>query len=170
MNAEKIGDWLHVASNFAVLVGLAVVAYEIRQNSVLARGELAESYLSNWEEIHRSKQDASFATTLAKSVDAPNELTREEILQLDGYFSSVMLQLNIDRYLSEFGIFREPHEIEARKIARIHLTNRFAQVWWQSSRFRYDPVTVAIIDDEIAAVSDEESRKFLDDIESALSE
>lgn len=170
MKARNLSEWLHVIGNFAVLAGLVVVAYEVRQNSVLARGELVATYIGYWQEIDRSKLDLGFAQVLSKAIDHPDKLTSAEIIQLDGYYYSLIDQLNIDRYLYEFGIFKEPHELAARDVAKTMFTNRFAQSWWLERRERFDPTTVGFIDDELGKVGKNTEQRFFDAIRSRLSD
>jgi hypothetical protein len=170
MKLKNLSEWLHVIGNFAVLAGLVVVAYEVRQSSVLARGELVATYNGHWQEIDRSKQDVGFAQVLSKAMDHPENLTSAEMIQLDGYYYSVIDQINIDRYLYNFGIFKEPHELAARDVARTILTNRFAQSWWHERREHFDPTTVGFIDDELEKVSGNAEQRFFGAIKSRLSE
>jgi hypothetical protein len=127
MNRSKPKGWLTVIGNFAVAIGLFVVTFEIRQNSTLARGDSVTQFVTNWEEIDRSRQDPAFAVTYAKSIERPQDLTLAEMIQLDGYYFSIMDQLNIDFYLVEFGIFKETHELAARAVAGIELSTPFAR-------------------------------------------
>lgn len=55
MNKNYLDSWLGVIGNVAVVIGLVVVAIELRQNSVVANGELTTQFLTNWEEMDRSR-------------------------------------------------------------------------------------------------------------------
>ena len=168
MDTRKLTELLHVIGNFAILVGLVIVAYEIRQNSVIARAELAALYLTNWSEIDRSRQDAEFAAVLAKSMDRHEDLTLDEMVQLDGYLYTVINQLNMDRSMYRFGIFRDPLQGEAAAAAQDELNTPFAQAWWASFREEYNPVTGALIDTELRSVPSDKRQKFFEEIKSRL--
>lgn len=55
VNKNYLDSWLGVIGNVAVVIGLVVVAIELRQNSVVANGELTTQFLTNWEEMDRSR-------------------------------------------------------------------------------------------------------------------
>ena len=168
MDRKKPIELLHVVGNLAVLIGLIIVAYEIRQSSVIARAELSALYLTNWAEIDRSRQDADFAAVLAKSMERPEDLTLDEMVQLDGYLFSIIDQLNMDRAMYRFGIFRDPLQVEVASFARYVLTTPFAQSWWASFREGYNADTGALIDLELESVSPDKQRVFFEEIKSRL--
>ena len=105
MANTKLDRWIGVVGNLAVVIGLVVVAVELRQTSVIANGELSSEFMANWQEFDRSRQDPSFAAVYAKSIERPDELTLTEQIQLDAHYWSAMNQLELARMLVEAGLF-----------------------------------------------------------------
>ena len=43
MNADKLNSWLTLGTNMAVVIGLALLVYEIKQNSEMMRAQINQS-------------------------------------------------------------------------------------------------------------------------------
>jgi len=171
MANTKLDRWIGVVGNLAVVIGLVVVAVELRQTSVIANGELSSEFMANWQEFDRSRQDPSFAAVYAKSIERPDELTLTEQIQLDAHYWSAMNQLELARMLVEAGLFNHTYERILQENVRSFMTTPYAQAWWTSYRDRFaDSTTAAIVDRELAAVPPETARDFFRAIESKLDE
>ena len=170
MNKFKLNDWLGVIGNLAVVIGLVVVAVELRQGSIVANGELTSQFQANWEEIDRSRQDSSFAIVYAKSIEQPEELTVAEMVQLDGYYWTIMDQLELARMLVESELFNSSYEEIVRPSVPVIFTTPYARAWWDSYKEFADPTTVSIVDDELARISSVTAQEFFDAIETKLSD
>lgn len=170
MDKNKLDNWLGVIGNLAVVIGLIVVALELHQNSIVANGELTSQFQANWQEIDRSRQDPAFARTYAKSIERPEQLTLAEKVQLDGYYWTVMDQLELARMLVESELFNSSYEDIVRPNVRIVFTTPYAQSWWNSYKEFAHPVTAAIVDDELERTPTEAAQEFFDAIDSKLPE
>ena len=47
MDTEKLNRWLTLTANFAVVIGIVFVAYEIQQNNELLKAEARQAWLEN---------------------------------------------------------------------------------------------------------------------------
>jgi hypothetical protein len=163
MTDDKLDRWLRVIGNLAIIIGLVVVAVELRQTSTIANGELSIIYMTNWQALDRSRQDPSFAAVYVKSMEQPDELTLAEKVQLDGYYWVMAGQWEIARQLTESGLFNMTYEEILRLDVRILLTTPYAQAWWRWYRDEFaDPVMASIVDDELERISPQTAREWLD--------
>jgi len=90
MNSDGLNQWLTLAANFGVLVGIVFLALEIRQNTdhLALQLEFAVPTQKIFE-INRDLMDPSVAKILAKSIETPAELTFEEgLIASSGDFST----------------------------------------------------------------------------------
>lgn len=170
MTKKTLDTWLGVIGNVAVVIGLFVVAMELRQNSIVANGELSSQFQTNWEEIDRSRQEPSFAAVYAKSIERPAELTLAEQVQLDGYYWSVIDQLQLAQDLVEAELFYSSYEEIGRSFVRDVLITPYAQAWWHAHKDVADPATVRIVDDELERISPDTAQAFFNDVQTTLSE
>lgn len=170
MDKNKLDKWLNLIGNMAVVIGLIIVAFELHQNSVVANGELSSQFMTNWQELDRSRQDPSFAIVYAKSIEQPEALTLAEMVQLDGYYSTAMDQLELSRILVKKELFFSSYDEIVRPNVRFFFTTPYAQAWWKSYKVFMHPTTISIVDDEIEKISSVAAQEFFDAIETKLSE
>ena len=94
MNSEpsKLAKWSGVASNVVILAGLILVAYELNQNSQLARAALindgTEFENANWQVL----LGESPIELLAKSIECPEKMTFADYITMDSYY---FLSMNV---------------------------------------------------------------------------
>lgn len=79
-------------------------------------------------------------------MDTPESLTTVETIQLDGYLTNILTQLNRRDYLYEVGVYQTPIE-EFFVAFRGMFENKFALAWWDERR---------------TAVAGDQLREFLD--------
>ena len=69
-------DWLQLASNLAIIIGLIVVVFEMKQSHEIARTQLInDDYLSLREHLHTIMGENA-ADAIAKAKTAPDETHR----------------------------------------------------------------------------------------------
>lgn len=171
MASSRLNRWLDVFGQFAVLIGLVVVAFERRQNSNIANGELSAQYLTNWQAIEMLQTDAAFAATYAKSIERPGELTVAERFQLDGYYRAVMEQVEFSREMVEVGIFTDSPEALWGFTARSTLVTPYGQAWWRAYRDEFaDSAEARIIDAAIEGLAPGTHLQRLETIDAHLND
>jgi len=153
MKKIDVGQVITILANIGVLVGLILVALQIRQNTVLVRAELVSNATDSWIDIDASKQSDNFASVLAKSIDDPQELTSAEIIELDGYLYTYLDQLLRDRQLHELGVFDVPSEDLIQMSIMDYFGNEFARAWWAETKSQWPPDIIDLVDREMETVS-----------------
>jgi len=150
MDDQRIDRWLGIVGNVAVVIGLIIVAVELRQSSSIANGELAAQFFRDIQDLERSRQDSDFARVYAKSIEDPDELTLAELVQLDGYYNVLLAQISSARRLVELGLFQQNYEYIVRANVRDVLYTPFSHIWWRSVAEDWaDRETLDFINDEL---------------------
>lgn len=94
MKLSQLNNYIQTLATIGAIFGLLLVSYEIQQSGRVAR---AESSSANWiaqSEAALMAIESGVGSALLNSMMSPNELTIEEKLDLDFYFSSLMLRIN----------------------------------------------------------------------------
>jgi len=81
-------DWLTIASNLAILVGILLIFWELQQNQTLARVQLESDGFALRTELTNNLIGESPGLVLAKACLKPNELTTEDRIVLSQIFQS----------------------------------------------------------------------------------
>jgi len=161
VDKDRLDRWLGVVGHVAVIIGLVVVAVELRQGATVANGELTAEFMSNWQELDRSRQELAFAEVYAKSIENPQDLTLVEQVQLDGYYWVIMDQLDLARMLVDLNLFDSTFEEILRTNVRLNFTTPYSRAWWNSYSSDADPATAAIVNDELSRLPvDTQQRQF----------
>ncbi len=150
MNQVKSRDWLQIAGNFSVVVGLILVAYQINQGSHFVRAELGMHGTERYLMVEQITADASFSEVWAKSYEHPEDLTLAEMIQIEGYLMSLLSNLDGDNWLWDLQIYEGTVDENIPYHANIIGGNKFAVAWWNESKSDYTPEFVSKVDQYLA--------------------
>jgi hypothetical protein len=167
MDMNRIGRWLELAGSVAVLIGLGLLALELRQTSDITRAELATDSGNILISINAQLTTTPFAKTYAKMLEIPEELTTAEMLELNGFYWQITGVFMREVSLKRRGIFPEDENIIMGIVPRF-FSNSYAQSWWLSNRHRLPPRVVLLVDRALAKLSTNENLQELVDIRSNL--
>lgn len=81
MNLEKLNHWLTLVANIGVLVGIILVAYELRQSRQATIGETQQNLLGILHERDAWMANRDFAAVVVKAEASENSLTEVEARQ-----------------------------------------------------------------------------------------
>ena len=90
MQKSKLIAWFEVAATVSVLIGLLLVAVELRQGNQHATAESTREIYQEWSEIYRYESQYEIDLLIAKAINDPMGLTDSEMYRLDDYYSMVM--------------------------------------------------------------------------------
>ena len=131
MNQAKLAPWLTIAANLGLLAGMVLVAYEINQNSQLARTALINegNVASNQFWTHLMGEIP--VDVIGMAVECPEAMTYSDFVAMDAYLFTGMNFLNRDFVLAQEGIFTvEDWQASVEGYAAWHLGNPFGRAWW----------------------------------------
>lgn len=116
LSFEKFNQWLQVITALSVIVGLFFVYQELRQNRVVAQAErLSDVYIEN-SEIRRFMYDNHTLLLMRKAVDQPNQLTDEEVAELDSFFEIIWTMWAQNVAIGRLGLNASTPEIAANDL------------------------------------------------------
>lgn len=133
MQVSKVGELIQVIASVGVLIGLALVFVEIRQNNELVGAELRAVRIVSYEEMSRHEIETDIRTLFQKSIEALDALTDGEILKLDSYLVNIVSLLQQDAALQQAGLstYRTDDFLNP---GAFYFGGRFARAWFELNR------------------------------------
>jgi hypothetical protein len=129
LNATTVQNWLQIVGNFGLVVGLILVAVQIKQSTDLAEAQmLNEGWLA---QIQRSMDivGENGSAALARAWTEPETLTPEDVVVLDSLMTSWWFGALRLENLASRGYEVFPLEAYGNMVP-YELGNAFAIAWW----------------------------------------
>ncbi len=151
---ERVGVRVNAVSGIGVIIGLALLAIELNQNSQVMRYQSGRDSAATAVAINLAAMDPATAEVLAKGYRNESELTTAELVILDSYIVAWM-----GLYQQDFLEYREglqPEDwwsVRERGIRLILSSDWARRVWNNYANDGYDPgfhETVEAILDDVA--------------------
>ena len=89
MESQKLNTWVQFLTSLAIILGLGLVVYELRQTKVLVRTELASEYNASWDERRFTIMGEDPASVIEKACTKPDSLTIRDIVVYQDYLSDL---------------------------------------------------------------------------------
>ena len=86
MKSSRLNEWLQILASLGVLIGLFVVAYEIKQNTEIARAEYYRETYNMWMHVSTVEIETGIDEIIVKSIADPESLSPGELFKLNAYF------------------------------------------------------------------------------------
>jgi hypothetical protein len=131
VNASKLSDWLQVAANIGIVLGLVLVGVQLKQNSDLARIQLVYAESQSSIDLELEVVGEQGAATWAKSIEDPENLTLAEIRIMEALLWGFAENLRGTYRLAELGLLEE--EDWRRRVdseVTFYLSDRYSIAWW----------------------------------------
>lgn len=170
MEFADLEGMLQLVGTLGLIIGLVLVAAQIRQNSNLMRAELSSDRHDAWIEIDSAKRLDNFSQVLSKVIEDPANLSLAEMIEMDGYLMNVLAQLDREYVLADLKTFLSEPEKTVKENVEIYMGNRFAQSWWveQKSDKLWNKKMINDIDIEIRKLSPNRDSVYYERIKSRL--
>jgi hypothetical protein len=149
---DKVNKWLTLVANFGVIVGLVLVAMQMKlateainqQSDIeLSRG-IAEGELAFMGE--------TTANAWAVAMFNPAQLDEVQIGQLWAYLNNTLLFVQQTWLSNRAGMASDATWERARKMGATYLSFGAAQIWWREYKYGFDSEFAKEIDSELAKV------------------
>ena len=135
MDSNNVNKWLVLAANCGVLLGLALVIYEIRQNSDLMRVQISQARADAAMVSNQQTFESAYIPTILVTIRKGGELSDEDMVRFVNWFRSQnrnqenvlnqyqrgMLDENIPRSIQDFAratIWQSEYSREAWRITK----------------------------------------------------
>jgi hypothetical protein len=90
MNTSKLNDWLQILASMGVIIGLLLVAVEIRESNRFAKSESIGAMNQAWTDFYVVGMESRITAILEKSYVDPDNLSTEEMMRLARYYDSII--------------------------------------------------------------------------------
>ena len=105
MNQAKLAPWLTIAANIGLLLGMMLVAYEINQNSQLARTALVSESNVASNEFWTNLMGELPADVIGMAIECPESMTYSDFIVMDAFLFTGMNLLYRNFVLAQEGMF-----------------------------------------------------------------
>jgi len=137
---ERIGVWVNAVTSIGVIVGLAMLAIELNQNSQVMRYQSGRDSTTTAVGINLASMEPAIAEVLAKGYRNETALSTAELLILDSYVVAWMMLFQQDFLEYREGL--QPEEwwlVREQSIRTILSSDWSRKVWTNYSKESYNP-------------------------------
>ena len=171
----KTTNWKAIAELIgvtAIVASLIFVGLQMQQDRLLMRSELGAASQEFSADIELTLADPEVSSTWAKMLVSPQDLSAEEMTQVNSVLSSLRRLLLRECYLVAMEVFGECESLVRGQAAR-YFGNQYAQSWWHvihtSELGKGDPYgTAGLIDEIVTSVDVSASSSLLEKIRAGL--
>jgi hypothetical protein len=132
-------------ANLAVVAGLVLVAFQIRQNTETTRAQVVNDYFLADMNLELAMMGDNPGEALVKAIYTPESLTPGDAAVLDRYFNYGLVQLERLEQMREHGYGDSQWEDRVSYL-RWHLGNEVGRRWWAYVRNSYPPEFATKVD------------------------
>jgi hypothetical protein len=90
---ERIDRWIQLATAVAVVVGIALVVWELQQTRVLTFAQVAHGNMDELSQERAGLYGENLGEVLAVACHTPGKLTEAQAFVLDAYFDNQVLRV-----------------------------------------------------------------------------
>ena len=161
MDTDKVNRGLTLAANVGVLGGLILVAFQINQNTQIAKAQITNDYYLADMELELAMMGDDPVISWTKAVYTPNDLTKEDAAVMDRYFNYGLVQIDRLQKMHELGLAGDDWENRIDYLGW-HLGNEVGRRWWAYSKKYWSDEFVQTVDDVLATQGHSTNREWLD--------
>ena len=164
MKARDINDWLQIAASIGVVVGLILVALEIRESSRVATDQAISAMSGGYSNFLSRLDNPANRQILIRAMEDSGELSAEESLHLASLYLDLLNAAEADFIIGESRGLSADVSVNNALPTVIWFSNRHGRVFWKSTRVIYTPEFAAVIDEAMAGDADGLALKWLEGI------
>jgi hypothetical protein len=127
-------DWVQIVSNMAIIVGLVVVIFELRQSHTIAEAQLTNEDYGTIRGHYSALMGDNAADALAKAKAAPDKLTDAERIVVDAHLLSLYVQLGAYEFIADTTGFYEDWQEVVPVMYKREFNFPYARDWWLRER------------------------------------
>ena len=145
--SSKINIWLSMGANFAVLIGLILVAIQIKQNTSSFQGAAYQTWVAANIDLNMTLTDVNLSKIITTGHIDPTNLTEDNYIAYSMWVLSFMQMVQATDYLYREGaIDKNLWTIEIQRAAA-HLTSPGVRQWWDAGgRTQLSPEFVKLVE------------------------
>jgi hypothetical protein len=151
MNSEKLNTWLSLIANFGVVIGLALLVYEINQNTQMMQAQINQNRTDTAMSEQQAVFNSDYLPALNLKIRNGEKLDGEEMIRFEHMFRS--FNRNMDNQLWQFnhGFLGENIPYSIKRAVRIVIAgHELGIASWDETKGIYTAEYVAFVDEAIA--------------------
>lgn len=163
MNIEHTEFWISVVANLGVIIGLILVAVQIKQNTDITKAQITNDYFLADMELELKMMGDNPVTAYTKAIYRPDELNEEDRAIMDRYYNFGLVQIQRLEEMRKYGL-AEKDLTERLAYLSWHLGNEPGRRWWNGIKYylEYDPDFVKMVDRILDTEKKDQNRVTLD--------
>ena len=131
MNTGKMSNWLQIAANIGIVVGLLLVGVQLKQNSDLLKTQLLYEESRRAFDLETLVVCENAAEVWAKSISDAKNMSLPEQRIMEALLWSFVEQLRSTRLLAELGLLEdEEWRLRVKSETAFFLGNDYGRAWW----------------------------------------
>lgn len=135
MNLDKLNEWLQLTASIGVIIGLFLIAAELRQSETATRAEMSAILWNADQDVNKSLQNEATSRALQKSVDAPLEMTTQDHIIVNAFnWDVINAYVGRSNSLSAAGILEDNLAFNARLAVEIIMGSEYGKAWWEENK------------------------------------
>ncbi len=158
MDIMELGAIGELVGGVAVIASLVYVGVQIKQNTLVTRGQAVTALLSGQIAGEVALMGDNGAEALARAFEQPAELSTSEIAQVWTYLYTAMASAQAIYEMHALGLASRADWERARGTAPLYLSFPFGQVWWRETKAGFPTDFVEEVEDAMSE-SDRNSLK-----------
>ncbi len=144
MKSSRLNEWLQILASLGVLIGLFVVAYEIKQNTEIAQAEFYRESYNMWMHVSTVEIETGIDEIFVKSIVDPESLSPGELFKLNAYFILVTSVYDHGARANEYGIATS-NSLIRESDAQYYFASEISRQWFEANKHWMRPENVEII-------------------------
>ena len=161
MDWGEISGLLTLTANVGVLIGLILVAAQIKQNTEITKAQVANDWFLADMQLELAMMGENPAASWTKAVYTPGELTHRDAAVLDRYFNYGLVQLQRLQQMNELGMAHDRWK-DRISYLRWHLGNDVGRRWWAHFKDGFPPDFAATVDEILEKSDFRDNQQLLD--------
>ena len=153
MKPSNINDYLQLAASIGVIIGLGLVAYEIRENNAIAYQQATSGTWQNWTDLSAAQFESNIAGIIAKSMTEPDEVSLAEMVKLNFWLSAQLNAWEEDLATAKLS-GGAPSRVVDQLVVEVPwlFGNRLTRGWYEENRNWLSPEFAEAIDQKLKSV------------------
>ena len=127
MKGDGVNRWLSLGVNFGVVIGLLLVAFQIKQDADLTKAVLFNDHTNSRKEWNQAMMGSDPMSVVAKSIERPHELTLAELQIMDMYLIAAINEVRRLELLKNAGLDVDA-AVESLQV--FYFGSNFAKAWF----------------------------------------
>ena len=128
MKEGQITRWLTLGANVGVVIGLVLVAFQIKQEADLTKVQLFSDHTDSRREWNQAMMGDRAMEVVAKSIESPHELTLAELQIMDMYLIGALNEIRRLEVLKAAGL---DVVAQVEGMQSFAFGSNFAKAWYE---------------------------------------